>query len=206
MNVHKNAVLTPRGREQLTNRIEGRAAPQESDLRTAPLRPMLPLGGGLRPTSAVLPRRGTLRGKGETTPRARSESVWECALVRACREVRAIGTDLGLRTVTKQKHFKRRVRERMQKTGESYTTARLHLLETFPAPPKDVPPVRGEPARIRFKGRRLAGRTRGPLGLRYMAPACGIVISLAVGVAGFLTLTAEYTAGESSAYVTEQRP
>lgn len=116
------------------------------------------------------------------------------------------GTDLGLRTVTKQKHFKRRVRERMQKTGESYTTARLHLLKTVPDAPEEVLPVRREPPRIRFRGRRLSRRTRGPLGLRYLAPAFGIVISLAIGVAGFLTLTTEYSPGTRSPYVTEGRP
>jgi hypothetical protein len=36
------------------------------------------------------------------------------------------------RTVTKQKHLKRRIRERMRKTGESYTTARLHILRSRP--------------------------------------------------------------------------
>ena len=108
--------------------------------------------------------------------------------------------------MTKQKHFKRRVRERMRKTGESYTTARLHLLETAPGSPAMVPAAPSEPARVRFQSRRRARRTRGPLGLRYMAPACGIVISLAVGVAGFLTLTADYSPGESFAHPTEWLP
>jgi hypothetical protein len=37
----------------------------------------------------------------------------------------------------KQKDLKRVVRTRMQKTGESYTTARLHLLSTKPEPEPD---------------------------------------------------------------------
>ena len=108
--------------------------------------------------------------------------------------------------MTKQKHFKRRIRERMQTTGESYTTARLHLLETVPAAPETVPPARGQPARIRFRARRLSKRTRRPLGLRYLAPAFGIVISLTVGVAGFLTLTAPDSLGAGSLSNTESRP
>ena len=107
--------------------------------------------------------------------------------------------------MTKHKHFKRRVRERMQKTGESYTTARLHLLDTVPDAPGEPPPAQGEPARIRFRARGLSRRTRGPLGLRYLAPAFGIVISLAIGVAGFLTLTTEHAPDRGSPYVTEGR-
>jgi len=116
------------------------------------------------------------------------------------------GTDLGLRTVTKQKHFKRRVRERMQRTGESYTTARLHFLETVPAAPEAVLPKPVEPARIRFRVRKLSRRTRRPLGLRHLAPAFGIVLSLAIGVAGFLTITAPDSLGASPLSVTEARP
>lgn len=123
-------------------------------------------------------------------------------MVRACREVVSHGTDLGLRTVTKQKHFKRRVRERMQKTGESYTTARLHLLETVPVAPEETLPA---PGRVRFRVRRLSRRARRPLGLQHFAPAFGIVISLAIGVVGFLTLTTEYSPGASSPYTTEGR-
>ena len=35
--------------------------------------------------------------------------------------------------MTKQKSFKRRVRERMEKTGESYTSARAALIGAEPA-------------------------------------------------------------------------
>lgn len=115
------------------------------------------------------------------------------------------GTDLGLRTVTKQKHFKRRVRERMQETGESYTTARLNLLKTRPTAPQHVRPARSEPRRIRFRFRRLSRRTRGPLGLRYFAPAFGIVMALAIGVVGFLTITTEYSPSVGSLSITEGR-
>ena len=40
----------------------------------------------------------------------------------------------------KQKDFKRVVRTRMQKTGESYTTARLHLIPEPAPPPAPAPP------------------------------------------------------------------
>lgn len=116
------------------------------------------------------------------------------------------GTDLGLRIVTKQKYFKRRVRERMQKTGESYTTARLHLLGAVPDAPREIPPARGEAARVRLRRRRSLRRAGGPPGLRYVAPAFGIVISLVIGVAGFLTLTTAHPSGPSSPYVVEGRP
>lgn len=105
--------------------------------------------------------------------------------------------------MTKQKYFKRRVRERMQKTGESYTTARLHLLKTVPDAPGEALPAQGEAARIRFRGRRLSRRTRGPLGLRYVAPAFGIVISLVIGVAGFLTLADAHPPAANSLHVME---
>ncbi len=41
--------------------------------------------------------------------------------------------------MTKQKHLKRRIRERMRATGESYITSRLHILAARPgsAPPRD---------------------------------------------------------------------
>ncbi len=47
--------------------------------------------------------------------------------------------------MTKDRDFKRRIRERMQKTGESYTAARARLLSkagdpaTEPRPPNDLP-------------------------------------------------------------------
>lgn len=91
--------------------------------------------------------------------------------------------------MTKHKHFKRRIRERMKRTGESYTTARLELLAAGQASVAASPPPRA-PGRIRFRAARLSRHARGPLGLRYMAPAFAIVISLAIGVVGFLTLTA----------------
>lgn len=47
--------------------------------------------------------------------------------------------------MTQQKNFKRVVRARMQKTGESYTTARLHLVkkEEAPAPAPDYAALAG---------------------------------------------------------------
>jgi len=45
--------------------------------------------------------------------------------------------------MTQQKDFKRVVRTRMQKTGESYTTARLHLVKNQEAPAPDYAPLAG---------------------------------------------------------------
>lgn len=140
---------------------------------------------------------GTLRGKGESTPRARPERSWECAAGHTCQEGDC-GPDLGRRTVTKQKHLKRRVRERMQKTGESYTAARLHLLGNLPVAPGTAPPDWGGLKRIRFRPRPLSRRTLRPLGLRYLAPAFAIVISLVIGVGGFIVLTAPQPDGDGA--------
>ncbi len=40
--------------------------------------------------------------------------------------------------MTQQKHLKRRVRERMEKTGESYTTARRHVVRSTQPQPKNL--------------------------------------------------------------------
>lgn len=105
--------------------------------------------------------------------------------------------------MTKQKHLKRRVRERMQKTGESYTTARLHLLGTLQAVPETGPPDWGGPKRIRLRAaRQLSRRTLRPLGLRYLAPAFAMVILLVIGVAGFMVLTAPQPLGASASSMT----
>ena len=45
--------------------------------------------------------------------------------------------------MTQQKNFKRVVRARMQKTGESYTTARLHLVKKEEAPAPDYASLAG---------------------------------------------------------------
>ena len=45
--------------------------------------------------------------------------------------------------MTQQKDFKRVVRARMQKTGESYTTARLHLVKKQEAPVVDYASLAG---------------------------------------------------------------
>ena len=92
--------------------------------------------------------------------------------------------------MTKQKHLKRRIRERMQKTGESYTTARLHLLGTPPdAAGEAAPPDPRGPKRIQLRVRQLPLRTLRPLGLRYVVPAFGMVLLLVLGAAGFLVVT-----------------
>jgi hypothetical protein len=56
-----------------------------------------------------------------------------------------MGSSLGAREVcmTQQKDLKRRIRERMEKTGESYTAARAHVLrertvEVAPPPPSPI--------------------------------------------------------------------
>jgi len=51
--------------------------------------------------------------------------------------------DEGDFAMTQQKDFKRVVRTRMQKTGESYTTARLHLVKNQEAPAPDYAPLAG---------------------------------------------------------------
>lgn len=108
--------------------------------------------------------------------------------------------------MTKQKHFKRRVRERMRKTGESYTTARLHLLETLPAAPEVAQPNRRAPGRIRFRSRRRCRRGPRLPGLRQLALAYTMVISLAIGAAGFITLAGSTAPSSSPLHVTEARP
>jgi len=61
--------------------------------------------------------------------------------------VRREGNDM-----TKQRTFKRRVRERMEKTGESYTTARRNLVPTPAVVPADFEPPVTEPALIEASG------------------------------------------------------
>lgn len=92
--------------------------------------------------------------------------------------------------MTKQKHLKRRIRERMLKTGESYTTARLHLL----GPPPDVPEETGPPdcrgpKRIHLRPWQLSLRPPHPLGLRYVVPAFAMVLLLVIVAAGFMVVT-----------------
>jgi hypothetical protein len=55
------------------------------------------------------------------------------------------------------KDFKRLVRGRMQKTGESYTTARAHLLKQKPAVPAAARPSTARPAAVDYA--KLAGRS-----------------------------------------------
>jgi hypothetical protein len=54
--------------------------------------------------------------------------------------------------MTERKSFKRRVRARMEKTGERYTAARRHLAEEHPAPEQPEPPV-SEEAVVRNTGK-----------------------------------------------------
>jgi hypothetical protein len=55
------------------------------------------------------------------------------------------------------KDFKRLVRGRMQKTGESYTTARAHLLKQKPVPTPAARPSTARPAAVDYA--KLAGRS-----------------------------------------------
>ena len=63
--------------------------------------------------------------------------------------------------MTESKHLKRRVRERMAKTGERYTAARAHVVAKAappePAPPaeRDVPPAASPDAVLAATGREL---------------------------------------------------
>jgi uncharacterized protein YndB with AHSA1/START domain len=65
-----------------------------------------------------------------------------------------VATPIGkdAETMPTQKVFKRRVRARMTKTGESYTAARLQLLqkatESEPGPPVEPPPAIAPPAAL----------------------------------------------------------
>lgn len=92
--------------------------------------------------------------------------------------------------MTKQKHLKRRIRERMQKTGESYTTARLHLLRT----PSDVAEkTRAHdldgPRRVQLRARQRSLNTPLPPGLGYVVSAFGMVVLILIGAAGFMLAT-----------------
>ena len=103
--------------------------------------------------------------------------------------------------MTKQKDLKRRIRERMQRTGESYTTARLHVLAHHPQEANDPterwssltpPPAHpGSPPAMRLRrpvSFRLATRPRDRRAphLRYVAPLFTVVLCLVVGMTGLL--------------------
>ncbi len=88
--------------------------------------------------------------------------------------------------MTKQKDLKRRIRERMRRTGESYTTARLHVLVQRPEQPEGGPASRpGKPPRLRLGRRR---RTRRMPHLRYVAPLFTVVLCLVVGMTGLILI------------------
>lgn len=107
------------------------------------------------------------------------------------------------RTVTKQKHLKRRIRERMRATGESYTTARLHVLAARPTPRGEAAPAIAAPAiagpaiagpalspvpQLRLRSRvyrRTSGARRAPRG-RFLAAAFTVLLTLLVGVFGLI--------------------
>src|SRR5687767_3671097 len=64
-------------------------------------------------------------GKGGHTPGSAKAKPSSGALLLGSRPA---GSDEGEFAMPKQKDLKRVVRSRMQKTGESYTTARVHVL------------------------------------------------------------------------------
>lgn len=64
--------------------------------------------------------------------------------------------------MTEQKHLKQLVRARMQETGESYTTARRHLIQQRPPAPSRRAPFH------------LPGSTPGPTALRSLLAAAGM--------------------------------
>ena len=147
----------------------------------------------LRPSLA-----GTSRGKGELTPQTRPRSVQRSAVAHSCQEGWAAAFLRGRITVTKQKHFKRRVRERMEKTGESYTTARMHLL-SVPADPFRSEHFAGEVAtKVRLRRRLYSRDAMRRLRFRALATAFTFVLSLALGAAGFVTLVAADASGSPS--------
>src|SRR3989442_3461261 len=84
-------------------------------------------GGDLRPTSATLPQRGSLEAKGGILPDRHRGNLCVAA-GRRCWGACGPWPDQRTDTMPTHKDFKRLVRARMQKTGESYTTARSHLI------------------------------------------------------------------------------
>ena len=101
-------------------------------------------GGGPRPTSAALPRRGRSRGKGGNTP---GSAVTKPSPSRAGSARRGRSRRHGRRRIVmpKQKDLKRLTRSRMQKTSESYTAARTQLLAKKDRPEKAAAPPSAEP-------------------------------------------------------------
>ena len=126
--------------------------------------------------------------------------------------------------MTRQKHFKRRVRERMQKTGESYTTARSHLLTLASAaarpavgdlrqahqnvrPASQVAqPGTSRIGPVRLRGGRWSVRRPGLPRLRELAIAYAMVISIAIGAAGFVTFFASQAPQSSPLQVAGAQP
>src|SRR5262245_30841594 len=90
-------------------------------------RGILGVGGGPRPTSSTSPRRRSLRGKGGHTPGSASTTL---SSPRGGLSGGAFqGSCEGEPQMPVKKDLKRLVRARMRKTGESYTAARLRVLE-----------------------------------------------------------------------------
>lgn len=94
--------------------------------------------------------------------------------------------------MTTQKHLKRRIRERMRTTGESYTTARLRVIAARsalddaapPSPMPLAPPTRD--VRIRAGSSWHLRRPRRASYGRHLAPAFTLLLSLLVGMAGLI--------------------
>src|ERR1043165_1080282 len=69
----------------------------------------------------------------------------------------------GEGTMTERRHFKQLVRARMAKTGESYSTARRHILAQAPEFAAAIPPLHHSP-----------GNTPGPTALRALLSHAGV--------------------------------
>ena len=97
--------------------------------------------------------------------------------------------------MTKQKHLKRRIRERMQKTGEAYTTARLHILGRLPNPTAEVTGATRHhschPGVLRLRLRLLRRPAVRPLSLRFVAPGFAILLCLIAGLTAVAIAPAE---------------
>jgi hypothetical protein len=113
--------------------------------------------------------------------------------------------------MVQQKHFKSRVRERMQKTGESYTTARLQLLKDLPAEPSVPGLLPGYPlaAPLAQRDAGLWQRVLAQAGVEN--PATGTPVSEAMlsglaGGIGFMVFTFEYEQITTATIVTRFHP
>lgn len=95
--------------------------------------------------------------------------------------------------MTKQKDLKRRIRERMRKTGESYTTARLHILAGRSCQSPAAHAIRGlnRPSQplssvttVRLRLPRPQTHALRPAGITYAVPVFTILLFILVALTG----------------------